>query len=60
MIGKRFGEKKCSSRGGHIRSSSDILPKWTDIRNLYIPPNWDDICSNADIPKLGEMLTRNG
>jgi hypothetical protein len=32
--------------------SSDILPKWKDIRNSYIPPSWDDMRSIADITKL--------
>jgi hypothetical protein len=35
MIGKHFGEKKCSSRGMYIRSSSDILPKWEDMRTKF-------------------------
>jgi len=42
MIGERFGVKKCSSRGMYIRSTSDILPKWKDMRSI------------ADITKLGE------
>jgi hypothetical protein len=55
MIGKRLGEKKCSSRGMYIRSSSDILPKWKDIRNSYTPLNWNDIRSIADIPKINKI-----
>ena len=55
MIWERFGEKKFSSRGMYIRSTSDILPKWKDIRNSYIPPNWSDMRSIADIPKLSEI-----
>jgi hypothetical protein len=39
MILERFGEEKISSRGMYIRSS-------------YIPPNWDDMRSIADITKL--------
>jgi len=35
----------------YIRSTSDILPKWKDMRNSYIPPIWDD----TDITKLCEM-----
>lgn len=44
MIGKRFGEKKFSSRGMYIRSTSDI------------PPNWNDMRSVADIPELYEIM----
>ncbi len=55
MIGKRFGEKNCSSRGMYIRNIADIMPNWKDIRNSYIPPNWDNIRSIADIPKLSEI-----
>jgi len=44
MIEKRFGEKKFSSSGMYIRSASDI------------PPNWNDMRSIADIPKLGDFL----
>ncbi|NQE53391.1 hypothetical protein C5S29_07340 [ANME-1 cluster archaeon GoMg3.2] len=52
MIEERFGEKKFSSRGMYIRSTSDILPKWKGIRNSYIPPNWNNMRSIADITKL--------
>jgi len=45
-----------SSREMYIRSTSDILPKGKDIRNLYIPPNWNDMRSIADITKLGDIL----
>jgi hypothetical protein len=55
MIEKRFGEKKFSSREMYIQSTSDILPKWKDIRNSYIPPNWNNMRSIADIPKLSAM-----
>ena len=44
-----------SSRGMYIRSTSDILPR-KDIRNSYIPPNWNDMRSIADITKLGDIL----
>ena len=54
MIQERFGEEKVSSRGMYIRSTSDILLKWTDIRNSYIPPIWNNMRSIADIPELGE------
>lgn len=57
MIGKRFGEKGVSSRGMYIRSTSDILPKWNDIRNSYILPNWNDMRSIADITKLNEIAS---
>jgi len=39
----------------YIRSTSDILPKGKDIRNLYIPPNWNDMRNIADITKLNEI-----
>jgi len=59
MIEERFEEKKFSSRGMFIRSTSYILPRWKDIRNSYIPLNWNDMRSIADIPKLGEKVTSN-
>jgi hypothetical protein len=59
VIEERFREKKCSSRGMYIRSSSDILPKWKDIRSSYIPTNWNDMRSTADIPELGETVALN-
>jgi len=46
MIWKRFGEKKFSPRGMYIRSTSDIPPKWEDIRSI------------VDIPKLGEIASK--
>jgi len=55
MIEERFGEKKFPSRGMYIRSTSDISLKWENMRNSYIPPNWNDMRSIADIPKLYEM-----
>ncbi len=55
MIGECFGEKGISSRGMYIRSTSDILQKWKDIRNSYIPPNWDDMRNIADITKLSKI-----
>ena len=45
-----------SSRGMCIRSTSDIPPKGKDIRNSYIPPNWNDMRSIADITKLYEIM----
>ena len=58
MIGERFGEKKCSSRGMYMRSTSDILPKWKDIRNSYIPLNWNDMRSIADITELNKIVIK--
>jgi len=58
MILERFGEKKFLSRGMYIQSTSDILPKWKDIRNSYIPPNWSDMRSIADIPKLYAIVSK--
>ena len=52
MRGGGIKEIRGSSSGMYIRSTSD-LPKWKDIRNSYIPPNWDDIRSIVDIPELG-------
>jgi hypothetical protein len=50
--GNVLERKRISSRGMYIRSSSDILPKWKDMRNI------------ADITKLseirGEALLSNG
>ena len=40
----------------YIRSTSDITPKWVDIRSSYIPPNWKDMRSIADITKLYEII----
>ena len=37
--GSEIMEIKGSSRGMYIRITSDILPKWKDIRNSDIPPN---------------------
>ncbi|KAF5427470.1 hypothetical protein C5S39_13420 [Candidatus Methanophagaceae archaeon] len=46
MIWQHFGKKKYSPRGWYIQSSSDILPKWNDMRSI------------ADITKLSAMLRR--
>jgi hypothetical protein len=54
MEGKKIEEIEGSAIEMHIRSTSDILPKWEDIRNSFIPPNWDDMRSIADITKLYE------
>jgi hypothetical protein len=41
--GRKIGEIESSSRGRYIRNIADIIP------------NWSDICSTADILKLGAM-----
>ena len=51
----KIKEKGRSAIEMYIRSSSDILPKGKDIRSLYIPPNWNDIRSIADITELAEI-----
>ncbi len=43
MRGRKIKEIGGSYRGMYIRSASDILPKWRDIRSI------------ADIPKLAEI-----
>ena len=45
-----------SSKCLYIRSTTDILLKWKDMRNADITPNQRDMRSIADIPKLGESL----
>jgi len=40
ICGRRIKEIEGSSKGMYIRSTSDILPKWKDMRNI------------EDIPKL--------
>ena len=52
MEGRKIEEIGGLCRGRYIRSTSDIPPKWKDIRNSYIPPNWNDMRSIADITKL--------
>ena len=47
MKGMKIKEKEGSAIGMYIRSTSDIVPKNT--RNSYIPPNWNDMRSIADI-----------
>lgn len=36
MIGERFGEKKCSSRGMYMRSIADITKLCAMVRKLLI------------------------
>jgi hypothetical protein len=45
-LGNVWERKRISSRGMYVRSTSDILPKWKDIRNIR---------SIADIPPLYEI-----
>jgi hypothetical protein len=54
-LGKEIGG---SSRRMYIGSTSDMLPKWKDIRNSYILPNWDDMRSIVDISKLCAMCNQ--
>jgi hypothetical protein len=49
------GEKK-DAIGMCIRSTSDISRKGEDIRSSYIPPNWNDMRSIADITELSDIL----
>ena len=55
MIGGCLGEKGIPSRGMYIRSTSDILPKWKDIRISNIPPNWNDMRNISDMTKLSAI-----
>ena len=59
MICEGFEKGGVSSRGLCILNTSDITPKWKDIRNSHIPPNQNDMRSIADIPKLCEKATSN-
>jgi len=56
MRGLGIKEIGGSSRGRHIGSTSDMLPKWVDIRNSHILPNRSDMRSIADIPELSEIM----
>ena len=56
MKGMKIKEKEGSAIEMYIRSSSDIMPKWEDIRSSYIPPNWNDMRSIVDITGLGEIV----
>ena len=55
MKGRKIKEKEGSSRGMYIRSTSDIPPKGKYIQDSYIPPNWNDMRSIADILKLPDI-----
>ena len=45
-LGNVWERKRILSRGMYIRSTLDILPKWKDIQSI------------VDIPKLGEMHSK--
>jgi hypothetical protein len=51
--------KERAAIGLCIRSTSDIVPKWEDIRNSYIPPNWNDMRSIADMTSYPPLLEFN-
>ena len=55
MKGRKIEEIGVSSRGMYMRNIADIPTKWKDIRIADIIPNGSDICSNADIPELGDI-----
>jgi len=55
MKGRKIKEKEGSVIVMYIRSTSDITPKWEDIRNSYIPPNWKDMRNIGDITKLNSI-----
>ncbi len=57
MKGRKINEKEGSAIVMYIRSTSDILPKEKDIRNSYIPPNWNDMRSIADMKKSQSLNT---
>ena len=57
MKGRKINEKEGSAIVMYIRSTSDILPKGKDIRNSYIPPNWNDMRSIADMKKSQSLNT---
>ena len=42
----------------HIRSSSDILLKWKDMRNLDILLNLNDIRSTSDMKELSAIVPK--
>ena len=46
-LGNVWERKRISSRGMYVRSTSDILPKWEDMRNI------------ADITKLCERASQD-
>lgn len=48
MVGEGFEKGGDSSRGMHIRRTSDIPPKW-DIQYSCIPLNWNNMQIIADI-----------
>jgi len=58
MIGEGFEKDGNLSREIYIRITSDMLPKWKNMRNLHIPPNQNDMRSIEDIMKLSEIDLR--
>jgi hypothetical protein len=52
MKRRKIKEIGGSAIGVYIRNSSDIQPKVEDIGNSYIPSNWKDMRSIADIKEL--------
>jgi hypothetical protein len=59
MVGalKKEMKEANSSKWMYMCSTADIPLKWNDIRNGDITPNWWDMRSIADIPKLGEIVS---
>ena len=53
MNGRKIKAIEGSAIGLYIRSTSDIMPKESDM-----PPNWDDMRSIADITELGDIVSR--
>jgi len=54
-LGNVWERKRISPRGMYIRSTSDILPKWKDMRISNIPPNWNDMRNISDMTKLSAI-----
>lgn len=50
MKGRKIKEIEGSAIGMYIRSTSDIMPKESDM-----PPNWNDMRIIADITELYEI-----
>ena len=56
MKGMKIKGKERTATGMYIRSTSVIVPKGKDMRNLYILPNRNDMRSIADMTKLYELM----